>query len=84
MRHVLTVAIGVSEDLRVHTYQIRLAPGTQVLLSSDGLHGVAREEDLASTLGLKESLEGKCQKLIAAAREQGGPDNITAVLLKAD
>lgn len=83
MRHVLTMAIGVSEQLRVHRYLLKPAPGTQVLLCSDGLHGVIREEDLLSALGSKDSLESKCQQLVAAARAQGGPDNITAVLLKA-
>jgi PPM family protein phosphatase len=82
MRHVLTMAIGVSEQLRVHTYLLKPAPGTQVLLCSDGLHGVVPEEDLAVALGSKDSLEVKCKQLVAAARAQGGPDNITAVLLQ--
>jgi PPM family protein phosphatase len=83
MRHVLTMAIGVSENLRVHTYLVKPAPGTLLLLSSDGLHGVAREQDIASALDSAETLEEKCRHLIEAARAQGGPDNITAVLLKA-
>jgi serine/threonine protein phosphatase PrpC len=83
MRHVLTMAIGVSEQLRVHTYTVKPSPGMVVLLCSDGLHGVAREEDLTSALSSAEPLESKCKQLIAAARAQGGPDNITAVLLKA-
>jgi serine/threonine protein phosphatase PrpC len=82
MRHVLTMAIGVSDQLRVHTYLIKPAPGLQVLLCSDGLHGVAEEPELARTLGSPATLEAKCQELIAAAREHGGPDNITAVILK--
>ena len=82
MRHVLTMAIGVSDQLRVHTYLIKPAPGLQVLLCSDGLHGVAEEPEIAKTLGSKATLEAKCQELIAAARERGGPDNITAILLK--
>jgi serine/threonine protein phosphatase PrpC len=83
MRHVLTMAIGVSENVRVHTYLVKPAPGTEVLLCSDGLHGVAREEDMLSALGTSDSLDAKCHNLIEAARAQGGPDNITAVLLKA-
>ncbi len=83
MRHVLTMAIGVSENLRVHTYLVKPAPGTEVLLCSDGLHGVALEEDMLSALGSSDPLEAKCLRLIEAARAQGGPDNITAVLLKA-
>jgi serine/threonine protein phosphatase PrpC len=83
MRHVLTMAIGVSEQLRVHTYTVKPEPGTQVLLCSDGLHGVASEEDLSGALASSESLAAKCATLIALARAKGGPDNITAVLLKA-
>src|SRR5450631_137708 len=40
MRHVLTMAIGVSENLRTHSYVVPLVEGLQVLLCSDGLHGV--------------------------------------------
>jgi serine/threonine protein phosphatase PrpC len=82
MRHVLTVAVGVSVDLRVHTYLVKPAPGAQLLLCSDGLHGVVSDDDLASVLGAQETLESKCRNLITAARAQGGPDNITAVVLQ--
>jgi len=83
MRHVLTMAIGVSENLRVHTYRVQPAPGAQILICSDGLHGVAQENDIVGALSAGGTLEEKCVRLIAAARERGGPDNITAVLLKA-
>jgi serine/threonine protein phosphatase PrpC len=83
MRHVLTMAIGVSDQLRVHTYLLHPSAGALILLCSDGLHGVARESDLLDILSSNGSLEEKCNQLIAAARAQGGPDNITAVLLKA-
>jgi serine/threonine protein phosphatase PrpC len=82
MRHVLTMAIGVSDELRVHTYPLRPSSGTQVLLCTDGLHGVAGEEELRTILASNAPLETKCQELIAAAKSHGGPDNITAVLLK--
>ena len=39
MRHVLTMAIGVSPELRVHSYTVRPHPGELILISSDGLHG---------------------------------------------
>jgi len=83
MRHVLTMAIGVSEQLRVHTYLLKPASGVQILLCSDGLHGVAAENDIASALATDLPLQAKCDALIASARANGGPDNITAVLLKA-
>ncbi|HML15977.1 MAG TPA: PP2C family serine/threonine-protein phosphatase [Bryobacteraceae bacterium] len=83
MRHVLTMAIGVSDELRVNTYTLKPSAGAQVLLCSDGLHGVATEDTLKDTLASSEPLDAKCQTLIAAARARGGPDNITLVILKA-
>jgi len=82
MRHVLTMAIGVSDQLRVHSYRIEPQPGMLVLMCSDGLHGVVPERDLTATLAESGTLEEKCEHLIALAKEHGGPDNITAVLLK--
>ena len=83
MRHVLTMAIGVSPELRIHSYVLNPQRGTQVLLCSDGLHGVIEPSMIAETLAREASLEDKCTSLIEAARASGGPDNITAVLLQA-
>ena len=82
MRHVLTMAVGVSDQLRVHTYRITPTPGTVILLSSDGLHGVANAKEISSVLESGATLEEMCRQLIKTARRNGGPDNITAVLLK--
>ena len=51
MRHVLTMAIGVSGQLRVNHYLIHPAPGAQILLCSDGLHGVAPDERIRPGAG---------------------------------
>jgi serine/threonine protein phosphatase PrpC len=83
MRHVLTMAIGVSPELRVHSYALKPQAGAEVLLCSDGLHGVVDEGVIAEALAGNGSLESKCRKLIEAARAAGGPDNITTVLLRA-
>lgn len=83
MRHVLTMAIGVSGSLRIHSYARKLKPGAQILLCSDGLHGVVDTESIAKVLTTDElSLESKCNELVEMARTNGGPDNITAVILR--
>src|SRR6202049_1847504 len=79
MRHVLTMAIGVSPELRVHSYAVKPQTGAEVLLCSDGLHGVVDDDTIAEALSSDGSLESKCRKLIEAARKAGGPDNITTV-----
>ena len=81
MRHVLTMAIGVSSQLRVHTYSVKPTPGIQILICSDGLHGVVDEDTIAASLASPADLKSKCDTLIDAAKTAGGPDNITAVLI---
>jgi len=82
MRHVLTMAIGATAPLRSHHYRLQPKPGAQILLSSDGLHGVLSEEAIAEALNSEQSLSAKCHYLIEAAIREGGPDNITVVLLR--
>jgi PPM family protein phosphatase len=83
MRHMLTMAIGVSQTLRIHSYAVPLEPGAEFLLCSDGLHGVVEVQIIREILASSEALESKCHALIDAAKRAGGPDNITAVLLAA-
>jgi protein phosphatase len=83
MRHVLTMAIGVSPELRVNCYTVHPKPGELILLSSDGLHGVIDGGVIAEKLSGNGSLQAKCERLVDAAKQAGGPDNITVVLLQA-
>ena len=82
MRHVLTMAIGSSEDLRVFSREIEVAAGDQLLLCSDGLHGVLTEKILTETLESGKTLPEKCHYLIEAAKQAGGPDNVTVLLIQ--
>jgi protein phosphatase len=82
MRHVLTMAVGSADDLRVQSQVLSMDTGDQVLLCSDGLHGVLNENLLLETLNSEKSLPEKCHYLIDAAKQKGGPDNVTVVLIQ--
>ncbi len=85
MRHVLTMAIGASAPLAVNYYSVPLKLRALVLMCSDGLHGVVDGSELERILrGANDSvpLEDSCRRLIDAAKAAGGPDNITAVLMR--
>ena len=85
MRHVLTMAIGASAPLAVNYYSVPLKDGSLVLICSDGLHGVVEGAKLERIVrGGRQgvALEESCQQLIEAAREAGGPDNITVLLMR--
>jgi len=85
MRHVLTMAIGASSPLTVNYYSVGLKTGALVLMCSDGLHGVLEPPQMEQILrGGRDgtSLEESCRQLIEAAKDAGGPDNVTAVLVR--
>jgi PPM family protein phosphatase len=85
MRHVLTMAIGASTPLTVNYYSLPLNPGATFLMCSDGLHGVLDAPSIEKILrdgGSEGSLEDSCRNLIEAAKQAGGPDNVTAVLVR--
>jgi len=87
MRHVLTMAIGVNENVDVRYYKVIVPAGAILLLSSDGLHGVISRSEIQTILREdwpgNTTLDEKCNQLIQAARQAGGPDNITVVLVRA-
>jgi protein phosphatase len=85
MRHVLTMAIGASAPLTVNYYSVPLKVGALVLISSDGLHGVLdadRIEQIVRGGPSAWTLEETCRRLIEAAKQAGGPDNITVILAR--
>jgi PPM family protein phosphatase len=82
MRHVLTMAIGVSEQLKVNSYKVPLDPETIVMLCSDGLHGVVTNQEITDVLNRGGPIEQRVQLLIDTARAHGAPDNVSVVLLQ--
>lgn len=79
-RNVVTRSVGVAAEVKVDAacFEDPLEPGDTLLLSSDGLHGVVSDPEIAS-LAVDPDLDEVCRRLVELARERGGPDNITVV-----
>jgi serine/threonine protein phosphatase PrpC len=83
MRHVLTMAVGVSAIVKIRYYAVEIKQNTILLMSSDGLHGVITDDQIQSILnGNSGSLEEICRQLIRAAHQAGSPDNVTVLLIR--
>lgn len=84
-RNVVTRALSGGDDPEVDVAELKPAPGDRLLLCSDGLSGVVGHEEIAQVLADKNlGLQTVCDRLIAAANDGGGPDNITALVLQVD
>ncbi|OBI93742.1 PP2C family protein-serine/threonine phosphatase [Mycobacterium asiaticum] len=80
-RSVVTKYMGMKPPARADASTLDLQGGDRILLCSDGLHGVVKEPGLAQILDANADPGYACAALIAAAREAGGPDNITALVI---
>ena len=81
LRNVLTNVLGGGVPLTdVDVHRVRLAAGDTVLLCSDGLYDVVKDDEIASILGAAASAEAACRSLVDLALERGAPDNVTAVV----
>ncbi len=78
-RNLLYRAVGMSEYVDVDLADVALADGDVLMLCSDGLHGVVPEATIAELLAHPDPNEA-ARRLVAAANQNGGPDNITVVI----
>lgn len=83
-RNLLYRCLGLKPGIDVDIYPaVGLRAGDMLLLCSDGLWDmVYPDERLAALLTPGESPMALCHKLVAAANQDGGEDNVTAVLVQ--
>ena len=80
--HVLWNCVGGVDDVQPHAHRAELCLGDALLLCSDGLTKHVSDEQIRSLLQHSESAQIACQKLVDAANDAGGTDNITVVLAR--
>lgn len=79
-RHVITRALGIAASVEVDSERLDGYVGETVLLCSDGLTNMVSSEEIAEVIKSEVS-ENVCEKLVGLAKEHGGKDNITVVLI---
>ena len=84
-RNYITQAIGMSElqTMEVGRVQGRLLDGHQILLCSDGLSGELSNAEIIEILKLDLNERQKVDLLIQKSLDNGGTDNVTALLVTA-
>ena len=83
LRNMVTRALGVREDVKIDIDSHLMVRGDVYLLCSDGLSGMLTDDEVARIIAsCQDDLKSCVERLIKAANDKGGDDNITAVLLK--
>ncbi|MEX0592916.1 MAG: Stp1/IreP family PP2C-type Ser/Thr phosphatase [Nitriliruptoraceae bacterium] len=81
-RSIITRAIGVSHDIDVDSMTLELLPDDVLLLCSDGLTGVVGDATIAGEINRPDDPSDVVARLVKLANDAGGPDNVTAILLR--
>ncbi|HVQ07605.1 MAG TPA: PP2C family serine/threonine-protein phosphatase [Allosphingosinicella sp.] len=78
MGHILSRAVGVQKDVEVDRADGEVQSGDIFLLCSDGLHGVAAEDEIAGHFA-REAPERALDQLVELTLAKGAPDNVTGI-----
>ena len=78
-RSVITRAVGLHPQVQADLMSIEILEGDRLILSSDGLSDPVSMEKIEA-LASQDDVKTATSKLIEAALDAGGPDNVTVIL----
>ena len=81
-KNVITRALGMREEVAVDIGRFEIADGDRYVVCSDGLSGMITDEEIRDIVRAGDELDKSVDQLITSANENGGTDNITAVLIE--
>lgn len=82
MKHMITRAVGVGEKTECDFYEFDIEENDKILLCTDGLTNMVKDEDIADIVTKAEVPEEAVENLIIRANEAGGKDNISAIVVQ--
>ena len=81
-KNIITRAVGVKEYVLVDFFDVHIGTTEKLLLCTDGLTNMLKDEEIHRIIAGSGSLEQAGERLIEAANENGGRDNIAVVLVE--
>jgi len=81
-KNIITRAIGAQETIEIDFFDVVIEQGNIVLMCSDGLTNMLEDEEILMILKGPEAISVKADRLISAANNNGGRDNIAVILIE--
>lgn len=82
LQNVILRALGPEADVEADVEDRMALPGDLLLMTSDGLTRHVNDDEILNIVTASGSLEQACAALVRAAKDRGGDDNITCLLLR--
>lgn len=81
-RNMVTRCLGVDANVEADTFIDDLKPGDALLICSDGLWEMVRDDQIKNIMLESENAQAACDRLIEEANNNGGTDNISVIIVK--
>jgi len=82
-KNIITRALGAEKTVDVDFFDMRLEPGSTILMCSDGLSNMVEDKKMEEIiLNSDEDITWKGDTLIQEANNNGGKDNIAIILIE--
>jgi PPM family protein phosphatase len=82
MQNIILRALGSEEAVEADVEDLVAVPGDILLMTSDGLTRYVQDEEILKIVEGPGGLEQACGELVKIARDRGGEDNITCLLVR--
>lgn len=81
-KNVIYRVIGDKPQVKADLFEQQMAPDQALLLCSDGLSGMVPDEQIWRIWRTSTSPQDACDRLVEAANQAGGEDNVTTVIVQ--
>jgi protein phosphatase len=82
MQNIILRALGSEEMVEADIEDLVAIPGDILLMASDGLTRYVQDDEILRIVQGPRDLKQACGELVKAARDRGGDDNITCLLVR--
>lgn len=81
-KNIITRAVGTDKSVRTDIFEYNYSPGDVMIMCSDGLSTMLDDNRILEIIKSKKTSEDTVNSLIAAAKDEGGLDNITVICIR--
>lgn len=81
-KNIITRAIGARDTVEADFFNLELQAGDTILLCSDGLTNMVKDEEIQQIIKNGKSLKERAEALVQAANNNGGKDNISVIIIE--
>lgn len=80
-KNIITRAVGADDEIYPDFFTVRLKPSEKILMCSDGLSNMLDDSEILTICKSERDLAGMVSKLVEAANNNGGLDNVSVIVI---